>query len=104
MLRERMRVLKKLVFVADLCLVALAFQFSVIIDHLRSGTIVNIFSSDNLILPAVIIWGAVFWFSPDCYSVRLRKIREFPPPCFWLSFLPEVICRRADSVLFSLYP
>ena len=76
MLRERMHVLKKLVFVADLCLVALGFQLSVIIDHLRTGASVNIFSSDNLMLPAIIIWGAVFWFSRDCYSVRLRKIKD----------------------------
>jgi len=71
-----MHVLKKLVFVADLCLVALAFQLSVIIGHLRTDTSVNIFSSDNLMLPAIIIWGGVFWFSPACYSVRLRKIKD----------------------------
>lgn len=76
MLRERMHVLKKLVFVADLCIVALGFQLSVIINHLRTGTTVNIFSGDDLMLPAVIIWGGVFWFSPDCYSVRLRKIKD----------------------------
>ena len=76
MLREHMHVLKKLVFVADLCLVALAFQLSVIIGHLRTDTSVNIFSSDNLMLPAIIIWGGVFWFSPACYSVRLRKIKD----------------------------
>lgn len=76
MLRERIHVLKKLVFVADLCLVALGFQLAVIVDHLRTGTAVNIFSSDNLILPAIIIWGAVFWFSRDCYSIRFRKIKN----------------------------
>ena len=76
MLRERIHVLKKLVFAADLCLVALGFQLSVIVDHLRAGTVVNIFSSDNFILPAVIIWGGVFWFSRDCYSIRFRRIKN----------------------------
>jgi exopolysaccharide biosynthesis polyprenyl glycosylphosphotransferase len=76
MLRERMHVLKKLIFVADLCIIALAFQLSVIVSHLRTGARVDIFSGDHLILPAIIIWGAVFWFSPDCYSVRLRKIKD----------------------------
>lgn len=76
MLRERMHLLKKLVFAADLCIVALAFQLSVIINHLRAGGKIDFFSGDNLIFPAVIIWGAVFWFSPSCYSVRLRKIKD----------------------------
>lgn len=76
MLRESIYFFRKLVFAADLCLVALAFQLSVIFDSLRQRQSVNIFADDGLFIPATLIWGMVFWFMPECYTVRLRNIGD----------------------------
>jgi len=73
MLRENLRILKRLLFTADLSLAALAFQLAVVIDNVRYGMHPNLFLSDDLLLPALIIWGLVLWFHPECYVFRLKK-------------------------------
>jgi exopolysaccharide biosynthesis polyprenyl glycosylphosphotransferase len=76
MLRENLRILKRLVFAADLSLVALSLQLAVVIDNTRFGLNAGLFSSDELLLPAVLIWGLALWFHPDCYAFRLKKVSE----------------------------
>jgi len=76
MLRERIYLFKKLVFAADLCLVALALQVTGIINCIRLGTEIDIFAGDHLLTRVTLIWGAVLWFMPECYTIRLRNIGE----------------------------
>jgi exopolysaccharide biosynthesis polyprenyl glycosylphosphotransferase len=87
LLRENLRILRKLVFAADLCLVALGFQLSVIIDNARIGFFKGLISSDELLLPAVIIWGLVLWCTPECYVFRLKKIIEIFRSSFKVSLV-----------------
>lgn len=76
MLRENLHILKKLVFAADLCLVALAFQVTALIENIHYGIYNGLFSADDLMLPAAIIWGLVLWFQPECYVFRLKRIGD----------------------------
>jgi exopolysaccharide biosynthesis polyprenyl glycosylphosphotransferase len=76
MLREHLRTFKKLLFAADLSLVALGFRLAAIIGSARHGHETSIFASDDQLLPALLIWGLVFWYQPRCYSFRLRKTSE----------------------------
>ena len=76
MLRENLRIFKKLMFAADLSLVALGFQLSVIVENAIFGLRDGIFAMDELLLPAVLIWGLVFWYEPECYVFRLKRIRD----------------------------
>jgi exopolysaccharide biosynthesis polyprenyl glycosylphosphotransferase len=76
MLRENLRVLKKLLFAADLSLIALSFQLAALIDNARLGIFAGLFTLDEFFLPAIIIWGLVLWFHPDCYVFRLKKNGE----------------------------
>ena len=73
MLRENYQFFMRLVFAADLSLTALAFQLSSSLSRLRSHIETDLFIVDGLILSAVVIWGFIFWFSPQCYSFRMRK-------------------------------
>ena len=76
MLREKLHVFKKLTFAADLSLVALAFQLSVMIEGAWYDLSSGIFAMDQLLLPAVLIWGLIYWYQPQCYVFRLRKFQE----------------------------
>jgi exopolysaccharide biosynthesis polyprenyl glycosylphosphotransferase len=87
MLRENLRTLRKLVFAADLSLVALAFQLVVILDNARVGFFRGFLTSDDLLLPAVIIWGLVLWYQPDCYVFRLKRISEIIRSSFRASLI-----------------
>ncbi len=57
-------------------MVALSFQLSVVAGSLWQRNGINIYANDSLIIPATIIWGMVFWFMPECYTIRLRNIGE----------------------------
>jgi len=76
MLRERIRLFRNLVFAADLCLVALAFQIAEIAERARLGEMDNIFAADYFLIPVTMIWGCVLWTMPECYTVRLRNIGD----------------------------
>jgi exopolysaccharide biosynthesis polyprenyl glycosylphosphotransferase len=76
MLRENLRIFKELVYVADLCLVALAFQLGVLIESARLGVHLRMFSADNPFFPTILIWGLVLRYQPRCYVFRLRKTHE----------------------------
>ncbi len=76
MLKENLRLLKRLLFVADLSLIAFGFQLSVILNDIRFEIRPDIFRADHLIIPTLIIWGLVFWYKPNCYYFRLRKTAE----------------------------
>ena len=74
MLRDKITIFRRLVFIADLSLVALALQLSAMLNRLRLGLDVNVLAADDLLLPAIIIWGVVYWFVPECYTIRLKNI------------------------------
>ena len=76
MIRDRITVFRRLVFFADLSIVALAFQISVMLNYSRLGLKTNIFAADDLLFAAIIVWGLAFWFVPECYTIRLRNIGE----------------------------
>jgi exopolysaccharide biosynthesis polyprenyl glycosylphosphotransferase len=76
MLRENLRIFKRLLFAADLCLVALSFQIAALIENARIGNNSDTSAVDIFLLPAVIIWGLNFWYRPNCYVFRLRKLGE----------------------------
>ncbi len=76
MLRERIDIFKKLVYIADLCLVAMSYQVSVIWDGVGTGGQIDIFGADNLLLPAVLIWGLILWYRQEYYNIRLRSITD----------------------------
>ncbi len=76
MLRERMDLFRRLVYIADLCIVALSFQLSIIINDIRLEVNINIFDAENMILPSLIIWGIVLWLHRQFYSVRLKSMAE----------------------------
>ncbi len=76
MLRENLRIFKRLVFAADLSLVALSLQLAVMIDNGRYETFRGLPISDDLLLPTLLIWGLALRYHPDCYAFRLKKISE----------------------------
>lgn len=76
MLRERINLFRRLVFIVDLCVVGLAFQFSLVIDRIGPDGGLSIMVRDGLFIPAIAIWGIVLWFLPECYTIRLRNIGE----------------------------
>ncbi|HBC47234.1 MAG TPA: UDP-phosphate galactose phosphotransferase [candidate division Zixibacteria bacterium] len=76
MLRENLRILRRLVFVADLCLVALGYELAAILENTRFGILNGNSGPEDLIVLAVIIWGLVFWYQPKCYIFRLRKLSQ----------------------------
>ena len=76
MLRENLRILKKLLYIADLCLVALGFQLGVIVENLIGPIQIGLFSYDAFTLIALISWGIILWQSPKCYVFRLREVKE----------------------------
>jgi exopolysaccharide biosynthesis polyprenyl glycosylphosphotransferase len=91
MLRENLRIFKRLLFAADLCLVALGFQLAVIVENARNGLKAGLFSSDGLLIPAVIIWGLIFYYQPNCYVFRLRKIGQIIKSSLKSSMLASAI-------------
>lgn len=91
MLRENLRILKRLVFAADLCLVGLGFQLVIMIDNARYGIFAGFFKSDELFLPALIIWGLVLWYHPDCYVFRLKRVSEIIRNCVKASLVASGI-------------
>jgi exopolysaccharide biosynthesis polyprenyl glycosylphosphotransferase len=76
MLRENLRIFKKLVYIADLCLVALGFQLAVIVKNLLNPIPIGLFSYDAFYIIALFSWAVVLWQSPNCYVFRLRKVTE----------------------------
>ena len=76
MLRENLRVFKRLVFVADLSLVAFGFQLALIFENAWYNIRGNIFASDGIAFLAIFSWGIILWYRPNCYVFRLRKISE----------------------------
>jgi exopolysaccharide biosynthesis polyprenyl glycosylphosphotransferase len=114
MLRENLRILKGLVFVADLCLVALSFQLAFMFQNLRLGIHANIFAHDDLLLPAIAIWALIFWNQPKCYIFRLRKASEIIWSCLraslissalfltYLFFLGYLVSSREQILIFVL--
>lgn len=73
MIRERTRLLKKILFLMDLFLIALCFHLSHLINLSRLGEKYSIFETNNLIFPAIILWGLVLVLIQDCYEIRLKK-------------------------------
>jgi exopolysaccharide biosynthesis polyprenyl glycosylphosphotransferase len=76
MLRENLRIFRKLVFAADLCLVALGYELAAILDNIRLGIAAYLSPNIDLIVPAVIIWALTLWYQHNLYSFRLRKLHE----------------------------
>lgn len=76
MLRENLRIFKRLVFIADLCLVALGFQLAGRFDSAKYSVNHVFFVGENLLWPAVMIWGLALWYQKKCYAFRLRKVTE----------------------------
>jgi len=99
MLKGRINIFKRIIFVADLCLLAISFQLSFIINLVRLGENYDIFYIDNLFLPSVIIWAAVIWFHRDCYEVRLRSTRKIIKSLFEASVISWVLVLSLVFVL-----
>jgi len=76
MLREKTQLLKRVLFFVDLILIAICFHIAYLVNLIRLGEVYEVLKVDNLLLPAVIIWGIVFWFHPECYEIRLKKLSE----------------------------
>jgi exopolysaccharide biosynthesis polyprenyl glycosylphosphotransferase len=76
MLRENLRIFRKLVFVADLCLVAFAYELAAMLDNVRHGIAIGISPNNDLIIPVVIVWGLTLWYQKKSYFFRLRKLNE----------------------------
>jgi exopolysaccharide biosynthesis polyprenyl glycosylphosphotransferase len=76
MLRENLRIFRKLVYAADLCLVALAYELAAILDNVGHGIAIGIAPNNDLIVPVVIIWGLTLWYQKKTYAFRLRKLDE----------------------------
>ncbi len=76
MLRENLRIFRKLVYAADLCLMALAYEIAVFIDNARFGISTRVSMIDDLFILAVVIWGLTLWYQPKCYVFRLRKLSD----------------------------
>jgi exopolysaccharide biosynthesis polyprenyl glycosylphosphotransferase len=76
MLRENLRIFRKLVYAADLCLVAFAYELAAILDNVKNGIAFGLSPNNDLIIPVVIIWGLTLWYQKNSYIFRLRKLDE----------------------------
>ena len=74
MIREKTHVLRRLLFIADLCLIALCFQLSLGIFIDREPRPLSPALFDSLMLVAVAIWGVMLWSHPQCYLFRGKSL------------------------------
>lgn len=70
MIRENTHLLRKLLLVADICLIALCFQFCLDDYLMLDPRPVRFAFFDSFMIVAALIWGAMLWSNQQCYSFR----------------------------------
>ncbi len=70
MIRENTHLLRKLLLVADICLIAFSFQLCLDDYLLLDPRPVRFAFFDCFMIVAAAVWGAILWSNPQCYSFR----------------------------------
>ena len=70
MIRENTHLLRKLLLVADICLIAFSFQLCLDDYLLLDPRPIRFAFFDSFMIVAAVIWGAMLWSNQQCYSFR----------------------------------
>jgi exopolysaccharide biosynthesis polyprenyl glycosylphosphotransferase len=91
MLREHLKILKKLLFAAYLLITALSLRLSGELATLIGASRNTVYSLDNYILPALLTWGIVLWSQKSLFLYRSKSLSAIMKPVISVSFKASAI-------------